>query len=830
MDFNIFNNRGICLFPMEQIKKYRIMKLFFISIILILLSSFALGAVEDAFNRSDGSVGTATNGNAWVVDTTGGDFDVVDELGFLDSDGNTGNVLSGSLLLEDTNPSRIDFVLNESVLDGTGNFNYFYLADSVFATQNPQIFCNSNVAGYFKCHDGASWVSTGFTYILNVPFNVSFRNIDYVNYEFDVYIDNVLKYTDMGFYSDHANGNYFNMKVLKYDHTIDCITTNGDTCEEVIPLAIITLTNAETTNAINTFNATVNGTLYQTTNGTITTPYYVNTTTIVNISINANGFYSVNFTNYNISADLDTSVFKYRTIELNDSYNSSAINTFNATINTDFYSTSNGTIYLSELENHTTNASGTISAENYFDYTLNSTSAENNFSLTLIPYTKVFLKRGASYVSNFTIEWLNFSGGNGSYTTTNGVAYIPIYNGTFQLNLTNASDGSGFDFSIETVNVTAAAYLENYTITAREANSLQIYIYDATFGGLVDELVSFTVTSNVSVYANNTLNGTFYYQNMTPATYLVSFNSDNFSNTDYSITISDGYAHNLNVYLSRGSEDVVFTVKDKYTSGIIESATVSIEKVVGAAWVVIGSLSTDVTGRIQYTYEPSAAYRFTISKSGYEDKTFTLDPIIFDSYDVFLIPTVTDTDPSDFAGVSVVKTLPQFANGLNNISFRFISPSGIFTFYSLNVSYDGGSNYTSDVNAYGGNLDLTLNISGANFGDFVTIVYTYNVPASGLKTFTEYYEIVGEIGNMTIGGQKNQDYGLGELEKSLIGTGAVIITVGIATLYAGMFAGAIIGLFVMAIMHIQGFIPLWAFIISMVMVVMLIIWRVGNNG
>jgi 5-hydroxyisourate hydrolase-like protein (transthyretin family) len=52
---------------------------------------------------------------------------------------------------------------------------------------------------------------------------------------------------------------------------------------------------------INTFNATINGTLYQTTNGTIVTPFLTNETEFLNISVEANNYFSYLNSTYNTS-------------------------------------------------------------------------------------------------------------------------------------------------------------------------------------------------------------------------------------------------------------------------------------------------------------------------------------------------------------------------------------------------------------------------------------------------------------------------------------------------------------------------------------------------
>jgi len=115
--------------------------------------------------------------------------------------------------------------------------------------------------------------------------------------------------------------------------------------------------DVETNSSLNVFNATVNGTLYQTITGLITTTILnPNATEPINITINAAEYYEKNYTNYvpSVSGDLNATLLWidwFLITAINDTSNAT-INTFNATINGfEYYETTNGVIQTNYTQN-----------------------------------------------------------------------------------------------------------------------------------------------------------------------------------------------------------------------------------------------------------------------------------------------------------------------------------------------------------------------------------------------------------------------------------------------------------------------------------------------
>lgn len=78
----------------------------------------------------------------------------------------------------------------------------------------------------------------------------------------------------------------------------------------------ITAVNAWNSSSINTFNATINGTTYNTTTGTITTDILNNASSLFNITLLADGYSTRTYTNYNVSSNLAASLYPYNSLEV----------------------------------------------------------------------------------------------------------------------------------------------------------------------------------------------------------------------------------------------------------------------------------------------------------------------------------------------------------------------------------------------------------------------------------------------------------------------------------------------------------------------------------
>lgn len=441
--------------------------------------------------------------------------------------------------------------------------------------------------------------------------------------------------------------------------------------------------------------------------------------------------------------------------------------------------------------NITFNISDFVSGETLYNYTVNVTSLNYTYS-----------EGGVSIDKNLTMGLIN-----GSYNLTVIKDNYVIYNGNFSVN------GSGF------VNVTLYP----------NPSSIQVYMYYEENGTLITGTsITLTVSGSITEDTYSSSTGFIYVENLTAGNYTLKFTGGNFSIRRYSVTVGTNTTQILNAYLIYNAEETIFTILDKDTGGVIQGAEISMLRSIGGSLVVVESRTSDVSGRALFNFLEGARYSFVITHPSYTSKSFVLDPILFNSYDVLLTKSTTQQDDTDYSLVSspVISPTIYYNNQSHNFSFILVSPSGSLVSYGVNLSYPGGSVGAVGSNANGGGFDLVVNISGASLGDYVYLNYFYETSVYGRKNFTRSYSII-TVGNLigTLEGGKGNTYGLGDFELILIATGLTMFAAGAAALVAGATGATLAGLFVLGFFAYQQYIPLSAILISALVGVVLIMWR-----
>jgi 5-hydroxyisourate hydrolase-like protein (transthyretin family) len=283
----------------------------------------------------------------------------------------------------------------------------------------------------------------------------------------------------------------------------------------------------------------------------------------------------------------------------------------------------------------------------------------------------------------------------------------------------------------------------------------------------------------------------------------------------------------LNAYLTASTDTVIFTAKDYSTGSTIEGVTVGMYRLLNSTLTLVATKTTDITGRVQLPYSVGAKYSFYFDKTGYASRTFSLDPVIFTSYDVFLTALVTEIN--DYSDVSVTY-LPKkyYANSTNNFSIIFNSPEGVLANYSYVLNYPGGSSTGNGVNANGGVFTHSFNIpSTVTLADSVNLSYNFTTVYAKDYYFSARFPISGIKGHTIIALEDNT-YGLGVFERVLIAVIASIITAGLASVAVGATFGVTLGLFIMGFFAYVGFLPWMAALISIFVGFVILARRTGD--
>jgi hypothetical protein len=263
----------------------------------------------------------------------------------------------------------------------------------------------------------------------------------------------------------------------------------------------ITASNAYTASSIATFNATYtfNGTEYfqSTTNGTIFTNI-TEDTGLINITVEAEEYFTNSTTNHNTSSDYAASLYAWTRIELYDIANTEYKTNFTAEINGTNYTTTTGnatiplynttaevTVYSAEVETITENLTASPYLENYTFYGYTT----NTFNLTFYNETS------NTQLTNITIYYQIIS----SVETRNG----STANGSIEETLLTPSD-------YEIVYYYDAERPREYyvTLTNGSYNTLRLYIIDEEISTTYIPLVT---DENDRACSENTISLLRYY-------------------------------------------------------------------------------------------------------------------------------------------------------------------------------------------------------------------------------------------------------------------------------------------------------------------------------
>lgn len=373
------------------------------------------------------------------------------------------------------------------------------------------------------------------------------------------------------------------------------------------------------------------------------------------------------------------------------------------------------------------------------------------------------------------------------------------------------------------------------TLTIYTSNSVRITIYDESTLQIINTTtVSITFQNNITAVGYTTSNGTFYKDNLQDGTWEIKFYSTNYSYRTYTITVGNRSTQTLDAYLVPSTYLCVFTIRDALTLATLEGTSFTVERQTNGTYIIVESKTADISGAVQIGFLPGIEYRFTLSKTGYSTKVFSLNPIIFNAYNIYLDRTVNLNNTLNYGLVTIVYYPKQFFNNrINNLTFIITSPEGVLTNYKIGINTVPGSNGTSGSNAIGETFNLGFNISNATLYDRVNITFNFTSTTGGFQKFFLQYEIIGAgtVSNYTISNLRNKDYGLGTFEKVLMVMIATAILSGFAFMLLGAGGSLIIGLLTLNISVYLGFLPLWSVIIpDLIGFVLIIAVSIGGRN
>jgi hypothetical protein len=365
--------------------------------------------------------------------------------------------------------------------------------------------------------------------------------------------------------------------------------------------------------------------------------------------------------------------------------------------------------------------------------------------------------------------------------------------------------------------------------------NITVSIYNAQTNALINDTnVTVRLTFSTGSSTIVTQNGTATFLNRTNQTYTLTLNATGYDTAQYTFSTTPGVNTNFTAYLSEqlnvtGELSVIINIVDFNTGESIEGALVLMATDINDTLTTVQSRTSDVTGRVFLTHTANTRYTFTISKENYATRIFTLDPIIFTSYDVKINRIYASNQDADYSGVNIRIHPTIFKNQEDNTLYLSVtSPAGILEFYNFTVSYPGASFNRFGSTPQGETFVETFNITGATIASKVNISYCYDTTIGPQRCFNNQYSIIVNATGNTWAANKDSTYGLGLLERAVVAVVAVIIIVGLSMALSGPLVSTVLGLLLFGFFVSIGFLPLWTVLLSMLLGMFILTRRSGE--
>ena len=576
------------------------------------------------------------------------------------------------------------------------------------------------------------------------------------------------------------------------------------------------------------FNATINGTVYESISGSVIIPLEDLPSTF-DINYTAAGYFGLFLEDFDkttefYDAELVQAYASFSCFELytNDTLTCAEpgphirkAGSFTDDVNVTGYYPVSYSYTLEALDNETFNVEG------FYDHelTINASDYEGN------PLTN-FTLSVESTISSFNVTDNN-----------TGTVVLPLLQGyLYNVTITqNVPEGEDRNNSIETQTFNITTSSESYQFNLSFPR-LYIRVFDEqTNLILTDSTTTMTFQSGNSSFSLNTTNGLLNLtgeEAIQTGSYEVLFENPSYNPRTYSLTYNRTFPQSLDAYLvPLEAPSTIFTIEDRSTRNPIEGATVTIQRFVNGTLTTVLSLQSDITGRVGFDYIPNRRYEFTITKSGYETRSFNLDPILFSSYLILLDSNIVIGETGgDFSGVGITFTQSGFKeSNQNNFSMSFSDSKGRLVRYGYNLSTTTTGQLTSQegTNAYGSILPVTISIPDVPLQDQLVVDYYYERSDGTLLTYRTSYSItqVNPYSNQTWVGMRDTAAQIPILDRAAVVVIATGSLTALAFTFIGLSGAALAAMFILGFFALTGFINGWVIAVPLIGLAFILLGR-----
>jgi len=585
---------------------------------------------------------------------------------------------------------------------------------------------------------------------------------------------------------------------------------------------------------ITNFTATVNGTEYTTTTGTITTEIIENTG-LINVVItdatdNDGALFDRTYTNFdtvaNLNAELIQSeisldaqelitnnsidgVFKINGTTVTGTQNLRA-GSYNFTfINSSYYQ--KDLIYsVNALENDTITISDIYNQILSINLTSLTTSTPiNNFTINLT---------GTSYFVNIN-------------TTTGNMLLPALKDRSYYLELEPVT-GYATNYGMnQTINSSSTLQQVNFQIYTY--NSIQFYIKKTLDSTFVNQQVNINLYGSRIDYAFNTSTGSLYVDNLLDDTYRIVFNSGNYTDSTLFVTVNNNSFQEINAFMEADLSEVIFRVKDN-SGNYIEGAALTFTRLINGTTVTVYNAVTDFAGTAVATLNPDISYTITATHPDFVTFSGTVIPVL-ESYTINLDEIGLTEFVSTLYDVSYSRSVYYVPNATHALlTYQIISSLGALEYYGYTTTYNNITYTTNQTGSVSGGTETSnitnINVTAANT---ISVTFWYKTTNSEHLQWTETFILQNVVpGTSSLsGGLFSQ---VSEWNDGLkVFLGMIILMVGIVTITVvtrRVIAGSITGILITGYMSYIQFFPVNLSIISIIILVLLLISDALSGG
>jgi hypothetical protein len=469
---------------------------------------------------------------------------------------------------------------------------------------------------------------------------------------------------------------------------------------------------------------------FNTTTGSIVTDF--NVSVLVNVTVSATNYFSTTTTGHNTSSDLAASLAPWPAVTAYDAYTNASLSNFTVEVNGTNTSTTTGTVRLGLNASYETKvyANGYFTNTTTHDYT-----NSNDLNATLYRWTAIFAQLyNGTAINNFTITY----DGN-TYNTTTGTVYIPLFNETATVTLTDGQFNESQPVQNMSAELTADPFLRNYTFTLFFINTLNITFRDLDTQTIINN-VTLLAEGNTATYNFNTSNGNIFEELLNPDTYKLTATSTGYADNVLFVTLSDD-DQQVTMYLQNNTQNILFIVRDTLGEDVSQ-ATITITRNINGTSVTYAQEKTDFSGSASINLVNGVDYGITVTHPNYAVFADTITPISgLSPYTIRLRPLAEEVFTSPLQNIYVqIRTANDANKTWWTTTLDVTAPDGNLQWFSTTTTYQNVT-YTQNVSGSNAGGIITLNITNLNttVQNSWTVTYSIKVNGKAATTWTETY-------------------------------------------------------------------------------------------